>query len=297
MASRAVTKDIFSQAGRVKSKGARLAAGKAFDFVMDGTSRMGQSVGKSVERIQSGMSKALKSSGRALRRSSPVTNQVLRETTFSGEEDTKARKNESAQAAFKRTSDELSRAVANMPATQQHIHDRVAQVTQLNIGVGDKLAAHSKAVLQFLHTKMPKDPGVLQQFGVSKWRPTESDLDKWARYVNAAKDPAAVVERFGSGHMSREDAETLRVLYPGHFEKVQEWVMENLPDIQENMSYERRIQISTLMGVPADPTVSRVDVWQSSFVASETPQSPMRKLQMESSQSETQAQQLSGVRK
>jgi hypothetical protein len=300
-AGRAVTDNIFSPVGRAKNAIARSIAGEAFDRGILGTNRLAAATGNAVNRVSEAMSKSLTTTGKAVRRSSPVTAQVLKDVSFSGQEERDKAEEDSAHAAFKARSQELSSAVANMPATVRRIHENLSMVRQANVGVGDKMAGHSKRVLQFLYGKMPKDPGILKQFGVSKWRPTEAQMDKWARYINAARDPAGIVERFANGHMSREDAETLRVLYPSHFTKVQEWVMDNLQDIQTGYTYERRIQISTLMGVAADPTITRVNVWQQSFAQQpqEDPrqQQPQQgKLNIQNREQLTMSQRLTGAR-
>lgn len=298
LATRAVGK--FSKSGGLAKKAlsaveSKIPGGKSADivrgFVNDSTAHLATAAGNSLNRVQSGLAKSLETGGKILKRSTPATAQVLNSVTFSGAE---TGGDKTAHEAFKARAQELSAAVSNMPATEQRIHDKLAAVRQTNIGVGDKIAGHARATLEYLHQKMPKDPGVLQSFGVSKWRPTESEMDKWAKYVRAAQDPAGVVERFGNGHITREDAETLRTLYPAHFGKVQTWIMDNLPAIQKNTSYQRRIQMSILMGVAADPIMANVGAWQDSFAQVPQPASPG--LAIQNNTQPTTAQQLTGDR-
>jgi hypothetical protein len=288
---RMASKNQFTAAGAVKGAVGREVAGAAFDFVTNGTSKLVNAADTAAYRIQEAMSKSLGAGSKVTKRSAPAATAILNGVSFAGREpDGKLSK----QEAFKARSAELSAQVANLPGLQQRVHDSAASVRQVNLGVGDKLAGHAVRTAQFLHDKMPKDPGVLKTFGISTWRPTEADIDKWSRYINAAQDPAGVVERFSNGRMSREDAETLRTLYPGHFNQLQEWIADNLQEMQTGYSYDKRIQISSLMGVPADPVMSRVTVWQNSFAQPEQ-QSPQQ-MSIEGNNQETAAQMLQGVR-
>lgn len=290
----AAAKGSSGTAGAVKYELARRAGGRAFDFVTGGTSKLAAATENSLNRVRTAMSKSLSKSGKAVRRSTPLTTKVLSDISFSGDAERKP-KGKTSQELFKARSQELSSRIGNLPELQKSVHDSLAGVRQVNLGVGDKMAAHAVASVQFLYDKMPKDPGTLQQFGVSKWRPSEAELDKWARYINAVQDPAGIIERFADGKMSREDAETMRVLYPGHYAQVQDWIMSNLPEMQEKMSYAKRIQLSSLMGVPADPIVARTGTWQESFMQPE-PVAPQQQAEIENNNQPTAAQMMQGVR-
>ncbi len=292
VSGRVATDTIATPLGAAKAHAARTVAGNVFDSIMGGTGKLARSADNAVFRVQEGMSKSLSKAQKGLRRAGPVTTTVLNGVSFAGEDPGPKK---SAQEAFKTRSAEISAQVANLPGLQKRVHDSLASVRQANMGVGDKMAAHAVASVQFLYDKMPKDPGTLQQFGVSKWRPSEAELDKWARYINAVQDPAGIIERFADGKMSREDAETMRVLYPGHYAQVQDWIMSNLPEMQEKMSYAKRIQLSSLMGVPADPIVARTGTWQESFMQPE-PVAPQQQAEIENNNQPTAAQMMQGVR-
>lgn len=262
--------------GKVASKlpGAKLHS-VADGFVSDTLGKLATSTGKSLERVGKGLNRSLKAGARAAKRSSPAAASILGDVSFGESEGEKPR---GAQAAFKLRSAELSAAVANMPATEERIAARLDGVSQVAPGVAEKIGAHARATIEFLHNKMPKDPGVLQKYGKSSWRPTEGELDKFARYVRAAKDPAGIIERFGDLRLSREDAEVLQTLYPAHFQRAQLWVMDNLERLAQNSTYRQRVQMSLFMGVPADPIMARAHVWQQNFqpVQEAQPQGPQK---------------------
>ncbi len=270
LASKMVGK--FGKSGNLASKALntiadKLPGGKAVQvargFAQDTVGKLASATGDSITRIQAGLAKSLKVGTKAVKRSSPLSTQILNSVSF-GEGGEKDQPN--AHSAFKVRAEELSRAASNPALTAAKIDKRLAAIRATNPGVADKLAAHSQATLAFLHGKLPKDPGTLQNYGLSKWRPLERDVEKFARYVNAARDPAAIVERFGEQRMTREDAEVLQALYPGHFAQVQNHVMDNLEAFQASTSYKHRIQTSVLLGIPADPIMQNVSRWQQTFI-------------------------------
>lgn len=248
--------------------------GVADGFVSDTIGKLASAGGRASERISQGLQKSLSGATRAVKRSAPLTTQILHEVKFG--EQGESKKPRGKQAAFELRSEELSSAVANMPAVEQRIHERLEGIRQVAPGVAEKVAAHTKASLEFLHGKMPKDPGTLQHFGQSRWKPTDAELDKFSRYVRAVKDPGGIMERFGNMEMTREDAEVLRTLYPAHFRKAQLWIADNLDKLQERSSFRQRVQLSLLMGVPADPIMARAAAWQRHFEPAQPEQAQPR---------------------
>lgn len=272
----------FGDAGGLAQKalgklGDKLPGGRAVQvargMASDTSGRLASATGESIQRIQKGLIKSLKAGNRALKRSAPLTTQVLNSVSFAENGD---KKSTTPHAAFAARASELSQAVSNPAATAAKIDQRLGLIRATNPAVADSMLSQAQATLTFLHSKLPKDPGTLQNYGKSRWRPTERDVEKFARYVEASKGPAAIVERFGDGRMTREDAEVLRELHPGHFAKVQEHVMDNLEDFQKNNNYRQRIQTSVLLGIPADPIMQNVSKWQSTFQQGAAEAGPIR---------------------
>lgn len=242
-------------------------------FVSDTIGRLASATGKATERVSAGLQKALKTGTAGVKRSSPLTTQILSEVSFG---DTGQRKPHNKRDAFAMRSRELSEAVANPEVLDGRVSQRLDGMRQVSPEIAERVARLNRATVEFLHARMPKDHGVLQHFGKSKWRPTDGELDKFARYVRAVKDPAGIIERFGDFRMTREDSEVLRALYPAHYRKVQLWVMDNLEELAKKSTYKQRVQMSLLMNTPADPIMAQAAFWQSQFEAPATAQAASR---------------------
>jgi hypothetical protein len=128
--------------------------------------------------------------------------------------------------------------------------------------IGSALASQFAKTAQFLQSKVPSDPIMAQSItaGRSPWEPSDYELAKFERYVEAAEDPERVLTKIASGSVSPEHIETLKVLYPSTYQRLQDGVMDAIMKPNTKLSYEQRINIGSLLDIPTDPTL------QTSFV-------------------------------
>jgi hypothetical protein len=110
--------------------------------------------------------------------------------------------------------------------------------------------------------------------GPDRWQPSDMEARKFGRYAEAVENPAGIVERLADGSLTPEDAEVMKAVYPGLYEKVQTGLVDRLTELRQSLPYERRLTLSIMFGVDVDPSMSppMVAALQKSFV--EPPQSP-----------------------
>lgn len=143
-------------------------------------------------------------------------------------------------------------------------HKLVAEVEN-HVGVLEEapmvsaaMGAHFTKTVQFLAGKLPIDPlahtGI--SFTKSSWEPSDVELSTFERYSSAAENPVSVLEDVANGSVTPEQIETLKALYPLVYERLQQGVLDAIMDENVEMSYEQRLNISTLFDVPADPTMT-----------------------------------------
>jgi hypothetical protein len=138
----------------------------------------------------------------------------------------------------------------------------IAEAVRKSVPTGDtqlhaELVAAAERKLAFLNDKAPKKmvlPTLLK--GDGEWKPSKQQLAQFSRYIEAAEDPAGVLEKLGtSGQVTYEAAETLRVVYPQLYKAAQMRLLERAPDIKEKLPYARRVSLSILFQVPVDGTM------------------------------------------
>ena len=121
-------------------------------------------------------------------------------------------------------------------------------------------AANAMARAQaFLARKVPPsvangDPNNAQPQFASP-RLTDSDLAKWKTYVKTVSDPLSVADDLAQGTISREQVETLRVVFPAIYTTMQAKVLEGLRTSKRPIDYAKRVLLFTLFGTAVDPSL------------------------------------------
>lgn len=112
--------------------------------------------------------------------------------------------------------------------------------------------------LAFLDSVIPKPPAPALGVAGRKWEPAPAELARFARYVRGAEDPVGVFERSARGEfISIEEAQAVRACYPPLFAAAQRRLLEQVSTAKDPIPFERRAALSTLFGVPLDPSETR----------------------------------------
>lgn len=136
-------------------------------------------------------------------------------------------------------------------------HSELAQVMP---AVTAQMGAQAYAAIEFLKTKMPKDPNT--QFSLLPEKVTftipASQRSKFERYVEAINDPSSLVKRMSEGTLTQEHVEALQAVYPSLYTDIQRTVVELLAE-KKDLNFKQKLQLGLLMQVPTmpayDPTV------------------------------------------
>lgn len=142
------------------------------------------------------------------------------------------------------------------PAARAKIAERLRPIHVASPVLADRLETMAVRRLEFLAAKLPKRPDYAALTpGPDRWRPSDMEMRKFARYVAAVEDPGAVEERVADGTITPEDAEAYRAVYPERFEDFRRQVVEKLSSLRQTLPYERRVALSIFTGVPVDPAM------------------------------------------
>lgn len=150
----------------------------------------------------------------------------------------------------------------DLTANPERAYDRYAQAFKVFQSAApnltQRLVEKQLQAAAFLAAKMPKNPsfGKTLNDAINDWRPSDQDIAKFQRYVRAAQDPLSVLDDLKQGTVTREGVETLQALYPALYSNIQQVTMENLSTLQKRLPYYQRINLSLLLNVPVDPSVS-----------------------------------------
>lgn len=230
-------------------------AGNMAQQAIRGGAVLGTSTGKVLARIEAATQKLIKGLDKAKPAAGPTASIVLNKARFAyreAGEDGSAPSGDDLYKSFRKRSQELAQLVANPLAAHQQAYDNLTPVRQAHPIVADRMEMKAVEASQYLFDKMPKDPGNMQRFGVSAWKPDEGAIIKWAQYVKAVQDPVSVLEDAANGTITPAGAETLRTLYPAMFAEAQKTLMMNADDLRKNSTFDQRVRLTVLFGVPVD---------------------------------------------
>lgn len=143
------------------------------------------------------------------------------------------------------------RAYDRYEAAFKSFQDAAPQMTQTMV---DK----QLEAAMYLHSKMPKNPSQGQTLNeaIDDWHPSDQDIATFERYVKAAQDPLSVLDDMKAGTLTREGVETLKVLYPRLYGSIQTQTIEHLATLQVKLPYYQRINLSVLLGLPVDQSMT-----------------------------------------
>jgi hypothetical protein len=251
--------------GPVGGFAARMLLGNPLKKITEAVSgkigKHAEKIGKHVDKFLSGVDKAAKVMPR-------TTGAILNAASYSMDD------HKPTGTPFEQRSQELARAVGDEMGTKQRIHDALGGVRMADPMLGDQLEDLAWRRLQFLHDKMPKDPGIGNILNRrQKWQPSDAELSKWARIVDAAEHPEHVLESMERGTVTMEQVETMRTLYPTMFQRIQTDIVLRAGEMQRDLPWEKRLILSTMFGVPTDGVLrpESIVTLQATFVTTQPP--------------------------
>lgn len=132
----------------------------------------------------------------------------------------------------------------------------------------------AKKAAQFLESKLPKsysNNAQSQMFTKRDFQPSDSQLAKFERYLEAVEDPMSALEDIKSGTLTREAAETLQVVYPNIYQRVQKEAIEYMMKSEKAVSYSKRLQLGILLNIPSDASLTpeMINKLQKSYMSEE----------------------------
>lgn len=159
------------------------------------------------------------------------------------------RDNKTMRAEFDTRVAQLHKLVTNASAMMDAVNP--GELGQVAPNIAASLGAKTAQAAQFLFEKAPKNPNdsPLKQLA-APWRPSDQELARWYRYVDAVENPEKVLADMRHGIVAPESAEALQVVYPKLIADLQMRMMERIASYSNPLSYKQKVALSQLLGVP-----------------------------------------------
>lgn len=204
---------------------------------------------KSVDKLLGGAAKATRAARPVLAaqawRAPDVLSQVLYDT---GAKPARGKGTSKDPGALLRArSEELLAASANPAGVQATVREQLRDVRDPDVIAA--VAAVAQRKLDYLAKHVPVAPpaGLLSR---STWKPSPTEVERFARRVRAANDPASVLEDVGRGRITPEAAETLREVYPQLYAEAQARLVQQAGQLRQRLPHGTVVRLSVLFNAP-----------------------------------------------
>lgn len=203
----------------------------------------------------------------------PLSTQVLLNSGFAVPEG-KREAPKTRKQAFKQISENLIKYNTEPDYAQKKLIKAAAALDNVAPNTANELRATLARSVQFLNSKLPRPQLPVQQFGFKReYEPSGLEIGKFERYLQAVEHPASVLEDLQSGAVTREQVEAIRAVYPQLYAKIRQQVMDAVATHEENLPYNKRVQLGVLLDLPTDPSLQPDHIigLQANFAQPEAP--------------------------
>lgn len=159
---------------------------------------------------------------------------------------------------FKNTKKFIENLQQNPEVLQQNLENSFKDLNDINPDLYIQAVSKTSNALSFLASKLPIDPLAARKINpeLSKWKPSDLELRKFERYLAAVDDPMSVLDDMNRGIIAPEGVETLKTVYPRIYQEIYDQMMGQLAELQEELPYKQRLQLSIMFGLPTDPSLN-----------------------------------------
>jgi len=159
---------------------------------------------------------------------------------------------------FEETTERV-RALGEPTAQHEQVTHATKDISEHYPEQGAAMAAKLIAIHQHLQQVAPQPQGGSQISPLaSKPRVPPREQARFLTRVNAALDPASVIEDIGKGKLDKDAIDTLKQTYPATYGVLRQKVMTKLAASEDELPYQRIIHLSTVFDFDGDPSLTRI---------------------------------------
>ncbi len=160
----------------------------------------------------------------------------------------------SEKHTFHQIHDQVSKFAANPSGYIDHISEVTSQIQNIAPKIADALTNTTTQGLQFLAQRLPQNPhyGDMLNAHVVKWEPSDTEKAQFMRYARAVTNPMTVFADMANNRLTHEAVESLKTVYPKMYNQAVSHIAEKLSEVEKQIPFQKRIQLSTFLGMPVD---------------------------------------------
>lgn len=177
------------------------------------------------------------------------------------------------QESFKKLSDKLVDFQTNPETATKNISDTAAIIAKATGSqkLADAYTEKQTIALNYLASKVPKDPSPPQPFTKNNWQASDMQIQEFKSVLDMITHPYNAVDKLKKGTLSTTDVQTLKDVWPQTYNDIANKVLDSSFDKKfQDMPYAAKTQLSLLTGKPMDPSFNpeSIAALQANFIQS-----------------------------
>jgi len=173
----------------------------------------------------------------------------------------KSSKDKDIQASFKRAYKKVETLAENPEVLQKTIEEKSGNMKNVAPETTAAMTARATGAINYLMLNAPQPPqyigySITPLINKDKWQPSNNEIARWAKQVRAVMEPKTVIEDLKDGNLTMESVKAFQAVYPEMYAGVGSLLMSRAAELQEELPYEKRVELSKFFQVPVDPTMT-----------------------------------------
>lgn len=159
---------------------------------------------------------------------------------------------------YRETVKEVRELAGNPQLAMRRVDQLTAAMGGKAPGVAMAMGATAIRQAQFLASRIPTQP---MQGSITPQLETESvsasEMAEWAELVEVIQNPERAIDALEDGTLSYNQVDALKAGWPLLYEQMRATTLDQLLDAETRPAYNQRLQLSLLLDIPGDATLSQ----------------------------------------
>lgn len=166
---------------------------------------------------------------------------------------------------FDKLTDHVSN-IATAGTPPEHITKMASYLAQTGAPrVAESFGMRVNGAIKYLHDQAPKAPQAQSMFHQTKWKPSQAQIAAYARKVEAIENPFSILTDYQNGTLTKDKVDAVRAVYPAIFAQIQKRILKTATEHKLDLPYQKRIQLSILLGMPVDESLKSIQALQQNY--------------------------------
>lgn len=181
----------------------------------------------------------------------------------------------SKEKQYKKATDLITANAANPGSLVNKLAPTVALMSKSDPKLATAYLNHTLNTASYLYASLPKNPNSPQPFSNKEWQPTTKQKQEFIDKLAIVNHPQSIFNEVKNGRVSSASVDALKNVYPDYYQKLVAKVIEVSLDKKEpKPSYNTRLQLSKLTGIPMDSSLKNIAAIQAAVNTTSTQQEP-----------------------